>query len=85
MLPLSGVVTPFLSYGRTAMVANFAMFGILMAVEHPSLRSSEKMRPQAGVGRLKPAPPLRANDLPLVAQAVSPANRIFSQADGGSP
>jgi cell division protein FtsI/penicillin-binding protein 2/cell division protein FtsW (lipid II flippase) len=76
VLPLSGVVTPFLSYGRTAMVANFAMFGILMAVEHPSLRSSEKMRPQAGVGRLKPAPPLRANDLPLVAQAVSPANYI---------
>src|ERR1019366_7021804 len=32
VLPLSGVVTPFLSYGRTAMVANFAMFGILMSV-----------------------------------------------------
>ena len=30
-LPLSGVVTPFLSYGRTAMLANFAMFGILLA------------------------------------------------------
>jgi cell division protein FtsW (lipid II flippase) len=29
VLPLSGVVTPFLSYGRTAMLANFAMFGIL--------------------------------------------------------
>ncbi len=28
VLPLSGVVTPFLSYGRTAMLANFAMFGI---------------------------------------------------------
>jgi cell division protein FtsI/penicillin-binding protein 2 len=37
VLPLSGVVTPFLSYGRTAMVANFAMFGILMGTEHPSL------------------------------------------------
>ena len=32
VLPLSGVVTPFLSYGRTAMLANFAMFGILMSV-----------------------------------------------------
>jgi cell division protein FtsI/penicillin-binding protein 2/cell division protein FtsW (lipid II flippase) len=32
VLPLSGVVTPFLSYGRTAMVANFAMFGILMGI-----------------------------------------------------
>jgi cell division protein FtsW (lipid II flippase) len=32
VLPLSGVVTPFLSYGRTAMLANFAMMGILMAL-----------------------------------------------------
>src|ERR1019366_4040833 len=32
------------------------------------------MRPQPGVGRLKPAPPWQANILPLVAQAVSPAN-----------
>src|ERR1022692_1472693 len=37
------------------------------------------MRPQAGVDRLKPVPPMRANDLPLVAQAVSPASCIFSQ------
>jgi len=32
VLPLSGVVTPFLSYGRTAMLANFALFGILLSV-----------------------------------------------------
>ena len=37
VLPLSGVVTPFLSYGRTAMVANFALFGILMSLDNPSL------------------------------------------------
>jgi hypothetical protein len=37
------------------------------------------MRPQAGVGKLKHAPPMQANDLPLVAQAISPANRILSQ------
>src|ERR1035441_8046076 len=37
------------------------------------------MRPPAGVGKLKHAPPMQANDLPLVAQAISPANRIFSQ------
>jgi cell division protein FtsW (lipid II flippase) len=39
VLPLSGVVTPLLSYGRTAMLANFAMFGILMAIktDNPSL------------------------------------------------
>jgi cell division protein FtsW (lipid II flippase) len=32
VVPLTGVVTPFLSYGRTAMLANFAMFGILLSV-----------------------------------------------------
>ena len=43
------------------------------------MRSCERIRPQAGVGKLKHAPPLQANDLPLVAQAVSPANDIFSR------
>jgi cell division protein FtsW (lipid II flippase) len=33
VLPLSGVVTPFLSYGRTALLANFAMFGILLSLD----------------------------------------------------
>lgn len=32
LTPLSGVVTPFLSYGGTAMLANFAVFGILAAL-----------------------------------------------------
>jgi cell division protein FtsW (lipid II flippase) len=30
--PLSGVVTPFLSYGRTSMIANFVVIAILLAV-----------------------------------------------------
>jgi cell division protein FtsW (lipid II flippase) len=30
--PLSGVVTPFLSYGRTAMLANFLLVGIVLAI-----------------------------------------------------
>ena len=32
VFPLSGVVTPFLSYGRTALIANFAVFGILLSI-----------------------------------------------------
>ncbi len=32
LIPLSGVVSPFLSYGRTSMVANFALFGIVLAL-----------------------------------------------------
>jgi cell division protein FtsW (lipid II flippase) len=33
LLPLTGVVTPFLSYGGSAMVANFAMLGLLIAID----------------------------------------------------
>lgn len=32
VFPLSGVVTPFLSYGRTAMLANFLLVGILLSI-----------------------------------------------------
>jgi cell division protein FtsW (lipid II flippase) len=32
VLPLSGVVLPFLSYGRTALITNFAIFGMLIAI-----------------------------------------------------
>ncbi|HLH18737.1 MAG TPA: FtsW/RodA/SpoVE family cell cycle protein [Bryobacteraceae bacterium] len=32
VVPLSGVVTPFLSYGRTSMFANFAIIGILLSI-----------------------------------------------------
>src|SRR5205085_10240295 len=32
LIPLSGVVSPFLSFGRSSMIANFAIFGIILAV-----------------------------------------------------
>ncbi|MBL8173579.1 MAG: FtsW/RodA/SpoVE family cell cycle protein [Bryobacterales bacterium] len=32
LAPLSGVVTPFLSYGRSSMLANFFMLGMLLAI-----------------------------------------------------
>jgi cell division protein FtsW (lipid II flippase)/cell division protein FtsI/penicillin-binding protein 2 len=32
LIPLSGVVTPFLSYGKSSMLANFAAAGILLAI-----------------------------------------------------
>ena len=34
VIPLSGVVSPFLSYGRSSMAANFALFGIILAVSN---------------------------------------------------
>jgi cell division protein FtsW (lipid II flippase) len=33
-IPLSGVVSPFLSFGNTAMLANFLIFGILLAISN---------------------------------------------------
>jgi cell division protein FtsW (lipid II flippase) len=39
VVPLTGVVTPFLSYGRTAMLANFLLIAILLSI---SARSSER-------------------------------------------
>ena len=42
MLPLSGVVTPFLSYGRTAMLANFAVIAILLAISDRGRRSPRR-------------------------------------------
>ena len=42
LLPLSGVVTPFLSYGRSAMLANFLALGIVLAIS----RRQGPARPQ---------------------------------------
>jgi cell division protein FtsI/penicillin-binding protein 2/cell division protein FtsW (lipid II flippase) len=39
-LPLSGVVSPFLSSGNTAMLANFLIFGILLAISNQSRATS---------------------------------------------
>ncbi|MGE5360879.1 MAG: FtsW/RodA/SpoVE family cell cycle protein [Bacteroidales bacterium] len=37
LMPLTGVVTPFLSYGRSSMIANFAVVGALLALsERPT-------------------------------------------------
>lgn len=32
LIPLSGVVSPFLSYGRTSMVANFVLFAMILSI-----------------------------------------------------
>src|SRR5712691_2286354 len=45
-IPLSGVVSPFLSSGNTAMLANFLIFAILLGVSNqPELRNKELRRP----------------------------------------
>ncbi len=44
-IPLSGVVSPFLSFGNTAMLANFLIFGILVAISNqaPDVQSRESI------------------------------------------
>ncbi len=55
ILPLSGVVTPFLSYGATAMIVNFACLGVLLAISAkpgrpaPDPRFTRPVRILAGV------------------------------------
>ena len=45
VLPLSGVVTPFLSYGRSAMLANFVVIAILLSISSPLRRDGDAVRP----------------------------------------
>ena len=45
-IPLSGVVSPFLSSGNTAMLANFFIFALLLAISNQSAReSTESLEP----------------------------------------
>jgi cell division protein FtsI/penicillin-binding protein 2/cell division protein FtsW (lipid II flippase) len=56
-LPLSGVVSPFLSSGNTAMVANFLVFALLGGISNLATGNSEEARQPEGLraplGRLK--------------------------------
>ena len=48
VLPLSGVVTPFLSYGRTALITNFVVIGILLSISrHSPAQEPSPFRQQA--------------------------------------
>jgi len=49
LVPLSGVVTPFLSYGKSAMIVNLAGIGVLLSIAH----------------RSRPAAPIDAFDAPV--------------------
>jgi cell division protein FtsW (lipid II flippase) len=53
LIPLTGIVTPFLSYGGSAMVANLAAIGVLMAIDgHGSRRHDAEpfRRPTQSLG-----------------------------------
>ena len=42
LTPLSGVVSPFLSYGRTSMVANFAIIAVILAVSTRGIKRNQE-------------------------------------------
>ena len=48
VIPLSGVVSPFLSSGNTAMLANFFLFAVILSISHQS------PRPEIGEPLAKP-------------------------------
>ena len=52
LVPLSGVVTPLLSYGRSAMVANFVAVGLLMSIADHGAASPEPSPFASGIRRL---------------------------------
>ncbi len=45
LFPLSGVATPFLSYGKSSMIANLAVLGILFGISRENARSQPVTEP----------------------------------------
>ena len=45
VLPLSGVVTPFLSYGRSSMLANFLVFAMLLSISSRPAADAQRNAP----------------------------------------
>jgi cell division protein FtsW (lipid II flippase) len=89
LLPLSGVVTPFLSYGRSAMLANFTALGIVLAIGRrrgpvrPHLESALRvvntvlaLAAAAGLARVGWIQVLKAD-------AIATAATLTEQNDGG--
>lgn len=95
LFPLSGVATPFLSYGRTAMLANFAIAGILLALgreDGARKPRSETLAPlmpgvrwvEIGLGILLVAVVAKAASVQIgQANEIAGAGTLVPQADGG--
>ncbi|HUP22811.1 MAG TPA: FtsW/RodA/SpoVE family cell cycle protein [Thermoanaerobaculia bacterium] len=65
LLPLTGIVTPFLSYGRSSMLVHFAMLGLAAALSarvaagsEPEVYLAPLQRSAGAVGRSGPKAPL---------------------------
>ncbi len=67
-IPLSGVVSPFLSSGNTAMLSNFLVFAFILAVSNQPARAEGGWKPAF-------ARPLRFTGIALAAMAVALAGK----------
>lgn len=90
LVPLSGVVTPFLSYGRSSMLANFLAMGLVLAIgrrQSPEIR--EHMRQPirtlgAVLGVAAAIVLIRMTWVQVVhADDLAAASSLTEQADGG--
>jgi cell division protein FtsI/penicillin-binding protein 2/cell division protein FtsW (lipid II flippase) len=68
-IPLSGVVSPFLSFGNTAMLANFLIFGVLIAISHDPQGAPANDPKQSAAGEPFRTPALRLQWVLAVAAA----------------
>ena len=89
MLPLAGVVTPFLSYGRSAMLCNFAALGVCAAIARRRGPARDALvSPTRSLGWSLAAAALlivvRAADVQIVrADTFATRANLTQQADGG--
>lgn len=89
LLPLAGVVTPFLSYGRSAMLCNFAALGVCAAVARRRGPAREPLAaPMRALGWSLAAAAIlivvRAADVQVVrADSFATRANLTQQADGG--
>jgi cell division protein FtsW (lipid II flippase) len=91
LLPLTGVVTPFLSYGGSAMVANFAMLGLLVAIDRekrPAADLAPFQVPVRWLGRVAAAGAVIAVAMATTVQTLRADDYLVRpqlglQADGG--
>jgi cell division protein FtsW (lipid II flippase)/cell division protein FtsI/penicillin-binding protein 2 len=89
LLPLAGVVTPFLSYGRSAMLSNFAALGVCAAIARRRGPARDALvRPTRALGWSLAAATLlivvRAGDVQVLhADTFATRANLTQQADGG--
>ena len=57
-IPLSGVVSPFLSSGNTAMLSNFLIFAVLLGISNQSVQPLVGLTRESGLPSAQPVPSL---------------------------